>query len=88
MPTYPRSILKTTSTLNELLGLDLDLTDLEQAAAEANRKLNALMEQNDEFRELVAKLEEAYEYEESPADEMLLRRLIDGIDLEDGAAES
>lgn len=88
MPTYPRSILKTTSTLNELLGLDLDLTDLEQAAAEADRKLNALMEQNDEFRELVAKLEEAYEYEESPADEMLLRRLIDGIDLEDGAAES
>lgn len=87
MPTYPRSILKTAGTLDDLLGLGLDLTDLEEASEEADRKLAAVMEDNDEFRELVAKLEEAYEYEETPGDEQLLRRLIDSVDLEEGAEE-
>jgi len=87
MPTYPRSILKTAGTLDDLLALDLDLTDLDEAAEEADRKLDAVMADNDEFRELVAKLEEAYEYEETPGDERLLRRLIDSIDLEEGPAE-
>ncbi|MFP4248440.1 MAG: PAC2 family protein [Armatimonadota bacterium] len=85
MPTFPRSILKTTSILAELIGLDVKFDELTEAAAEADRKLDELMEENDEFRELVARLEEAYEYEESPGDEQLLRRLIDGIDLEEGA---
>ncbi|MBD3292014.1 MAG: hypothetical protein GF393_03760 [Armatimonadia bacterium] len=87
MPTYPRSILKTAGALDDLLGLDIDLTDLQDAAEEADRKLAAVMEDNDDFRELVAKLEEAYEYEETPGDEQLLRRLIDSIDLEEGAGE-
>ncbi len=87
MPTYPRSILKGLSALDDLLGLDLDLEDLEEAALDADNKLDALMEDNDEFRELVAKLEEAYEYEETPADEELLRRLIDSVDLEEGAGD-
>jgi proteasome assembly chaperone (PAC2) family protein len=84
MPTYPRSILKTISALNTLLDLELDLTDLEESATDADRKLDDLMEDNEEFRELVAKLEEAYEYEETSDDEELLRRLIDDIDLEGG----
>lgn len=84
MPTYPRSILKTTSTICDLLDLRIDLSDLEASAIEADGKLDALMEENDEFRELVTKLEEAYEYEETPGDEQLLRRLIEGIDLEEG----
>ncbi|MGI5819470.1 MAG: PAC2 family protein [Armatimonadota bacterium] len=87
MPTYPRSILKTASTLSGLLGLELDMSELEAAAAEADGKLDALMEENQEFRELVAKLEEAYEYEETPGDERLIRRLIDSIDLEEGGGQ-
>lgn len=87
MPTFPRSILKTTATLCDLLGIELDLSVLNEAALDAGRKLDALMEENNEFRELVEKLEEAYEYEETPGDEKLLRRLIDGIDLEEGGGE-
>lgn len=85
MPTYPRSILKVTSALNRLLDLDLDLADLQASAADADAKLNALVEDNEEFAELVARLEEAYEYEETPRDEDLLRRLIDSVDLDEGS---
>ena len=87
MPTYPRSILKTVSTLDKLLDLGVDLSDLQETAADADRKLNALMEDNEEFAELVERLEEAYEYEETPRDEELLRRLIDSVDLEEGPGE-
>ena len=82
LPTYPRSILKAASALSKLLHLDLSLADLYQSADEAEAKLNAVMEENDEFKELVTKLEEAYDLAESSADETLLRRLIDGIDLD------
>ncbi len=85
MPTYPRSILTVASALDELLDLQLDLSDLQASAVAADRKLNDLMEDNEEFAELVQRLEEAYEYEETPRDEELLRRLIDSIDLEGGA---
>ncbi len=85
MPTYPRSIQKVTSALNDLLGLELDLTDLLEASREADSKLNALMETNEDFGELVAKLEETYEYEETPGDEALLRRLMESVDLDDDA---
>ena len=82
MPTYPKSILKATSALNELLHFDLRLADLYEATDVAEAKLNAIMEENDEFKELVTKLEKAYDREESSADQELLRRLIDGIGLE------
>lgn len=82
MPTYPKSILKAVSALAHLLCLDLNLTDLSESADAADASLNALMKENDEFRNLVKKLEEAYDREQSSADEALLRRLIDGIDLE------
>ncbi len=82
MPTYPKSILKATSVLSNLLGLDLDLADLRESADIAEAKLNAIMEENDEFRALVVRLEEACDYEESSGDQELLRRLIDSIDLE------
>lgn len=82
MPSYPRSILKAVATLDRLLDLGLDLSDMEQSAAEAGARLDALMEENDEFSELVARLEEGYEYEETDGDEELLRRLIDSIDAE------
>jgi len=85
MPTYPRSIQKVTSTLSDLLGLSLDLTDLAAASLEADKKLNALMETNEDFGELVAKLEETYEYEETPGDEALLRRLMESVDLDEDA---
>jgi len=76
-----------TAALSDLLGLGLDLSDLEEAAKVARSKLDALMADNDEFRELVAKLEEAYDYAVSDDDEELLRRLIDGIDLAGGREE-
>lgn len=82
MSTYPRSILKVASVLNVLLGLELDLTDLQDATEAADAKLNAIMEDHDEFRELVRKLEEAYDSEEPTPDEDLLKRLLDGIDLD------
>ncbi len=87
MPTYPHSIRTGAAGLSALLGLGLDLSDLEEAAEVARGKLDALMADNDEFRELVAKLEEAYDYAVSDDDEELLRRLIDGIDLEGGGEE-
>ncbi len=83
MPTYPRSILRVASVLVELLGLPLDLDELRAADDAVQSKLNAAMAENREFRELVAKLEEAYDLEHSEADEALLRQLIDSIDLED-----
>ncbi len=84
MPTYPHSILAITETLNGLLNLELDLSDLKEAAVAARGKLDELMEHSEEFRELVAKLEEAYDYAVSDADEELLRRLIDSLDIEGG----
>ncbi|MFQ6130468.1 MAG: PAC2 family protein [Armatimonadota bacterium] len=88
MPTYPKSILKATSALNTLLGLDLDLSDLRESSAKVDEKLDAVMEDSDEFRELVAKLERAYDYEESAAEEERLRRLIEMIDLGDDEGHS
>jgi len=82
MPTYPHSILTVAAALNRLVGLDLDLSDLEQAAAVARGKLDALAAENDEFRQLVTKLEQAYDQAISQDDEELLRRLIDTVDLE------
>ena len=87
MPTYPHSIRKIASTLNDVLGLELDLTDLTEATAEADAKLNALMATNEDFRELVAKLEETYEYEETAGDEALLRRLMQSVDLDESAGD-
>ena len=80
MSAYPRSILKTTSALNDLLSLGLDLADLRRAAEAVEGKLNSLAEENETFRELVAKLEEAYDGEELGPDEELLKRLMEGID--------
>ena len=82
MSTYPKSILRTTSALNTLLGLDLDLTDLQEATKAADTKLNAIMEENEEFEELVKKLEDAYDDEAASPDDELLKRLLDGVDLE------
>lgn len=85
MSTYPKSILKVVSALNVLLGLELDLTDLQDATHAADAKLNAVMEDHDEFQELVHKLEESYDSEEPTPDEDLLKRLLDGIDLDGDA---
>lgn len=81
MPTYPRSILSIATALNGLLGLGIDLTELRQADEAVQGKLNAVMAENEEFRDLVTKLEAAHDFEQSDADEALLRQLIDGIDL-------
>ncbi len=82
MSTYPKSILKVASALNVLLGLELDLTDLHDATEAADAKLNAIMKDHEEFGELVRKLEAHYDNEEPTPDENLLKRLLDGIDLE------
>jgi len=82
MPAYPKSIARTTAALNDLLGLGLDLSDLHRAAEVVDGRLNALMEENETFRELVTKLEAAHDREEFDPDHELLRRLMEGIDLE------
>lgn len=81
IPTYPAGILAAINLLSELLGLDLDTADLGRASRGVEASLNELMEQNDDFRELVEKLEEAYDHEAAAADEEVLARLIDQIDL-------
>jgi len=83
MPAYPKSILRTTSALNELLNLGLDLEDLRRSSDVVTERLNAIAEENETFRELVAKLEASYDREESDSDQELLKRLMDGIDLGD-----
>jgi len=84
MPTYPPSIFRAAQLLDELFGLALDLSDLSDAADAARAKLNDLLEGNAEFRQLVRELEAAYDREEDSADEELLRRLMEGIDLDGG----
>lgn len=82
MPSYPPSIVRIVSALQDILGLELELSDLKASAQVALSRLDELREENADFRELVQKLEEAYDYEESEADEDLLRRLIDSVDIE------
>ncbi len=81
MPTYPRSIVTIVAALRSILGLDLDMTELMDAADVVARRLNEVMDENHEFRQLVTTLEEAYDLEPTDADESLLRNLIDGLDL-------
>ncbi|MCD6362078.1 MAG: PAC2 family protein, partial [Armatimonadetes bacterium] len=81
MPTYPRSILRALDVVGRLLGLELDLSDLRAADDAVRSKLDAVMEENEEFRELVTRLEDAYDMEQS-GDEELLRQLIESIDLD------
>jgi len=87
MPAYPKSILKTTSALNDLLDLGLNLEDLRRSSETVDQRLDALVEENDAFRELVTKLEGLYDREESDSDEGLLKRLMEGIDLGDSKEE-
>ena len=81
MPAYPKSILKTTSALNDLLNLGLDLEDLRRSADTVDQRLDALVQENEAFRELVTKLQAIYDREESDSDEGLLKRLMEGINL-------
>jgi len=88
MPTYPKTMLKAISVLGRLLDLELGLSDLIAAVDTAEDRLNEVMEANKDFKELVRKLEEAYDSEEAAGDQELLRRLIDGIDLSGGEDRS
>lgn len=81
IPTYPAGILAAVTLLGELLDLELDVADLRKAVRGVEDSLNDIMEQNADFRELVGKLEEAYDHEAAEADEEVLARLIDQIDL-------
>jgi len=87
MPTYPRGLLKVVATLKELLHIEIDVSDLEEAATRVQEQLNKVMADSPEFQQLVRRLEEAYDYQQAAADEAQLRRLIDGIDLGDGHDE-
>ena len=63
------------------------LAAVREADDAVQSKLDAVMEENEEFRELVARLEDAYDMEQS-GDEELLRQLIESIDLDgDGEGE-
>jgi hypothetical protein len=87
MPAYPRSILRTTAALNDLLELGLDLVDLRHSSKLVQDRLDALVEENDAFRELVVKLQAVYDREAADPDDELLRRLMEGIDLGEGRDE-
>jgi len=81
IPTYPASLLRVASLLAEWLGLDLPLAELRRAAAAVGKQLDDLMAQNDDFRNLVRRLEDAYDAEEASDEQDVLRRLMDQIDL-------
>ena len=88
MPTYPASILKVLAALSWSLKLEFDLGNLRRAETDLRRELDNLAAANEPFSELVSKLEEAYDLETSAADEELLRRLMDQVDLGgDGSPE-
>ncbi|NLO07310.1 MAG: PAC2 family protein [candidate division WS1 bacterium] len=81
--TYPRSIRRMVATLDRILGIGLDLSDLDASVELADMKLKEAVASSEEFAALVRKLEEAYDVEEeAAADEDLLRRLIDTVDIE------
>lgn len=81
MPTYPRSIVTVVAALRTILGLELDMTELMDAADVVQRRLDEVMADNAEFSRLVTQLEEAYDLAPSDADESLLRNLLDSLDL-------
>jgi len=81
VPVYYPSILRLLTVLGDLLPLEVPLSDMRQSARLITRRLDDLRERSREFRDLVAKLEESYDFEEGSGDERLLRRLIDQIDL-------
>lgn len=87
MPGYPKSIIRIMSVLGELTGLATDLSGLRRSADQAEAQLQRLMDENSEFKRLVERLEASHDYEEYEADEDLLRRLIDGIDLKGDRGE-
>jgi len=82
IPTYPASVVKAMSVLGDWLALDFPLSDLKQAQGAVAEQLDDIMEENGEFKDLVRRLEDAYdaeEAEEEAVDEELLKRLIDDI---------
>jgi hypothetical protein len=81
IPIYAPAILRVLSILQDLTGIQTDTTGLQSLEAKTMRGLGELMQENQEFAELVGKLEHAYDSEETSEDEKLLRRLIDDIDL-------
>ncbi|MFO7947684.1 MAG: PAC2 family protein [Armatimonadota bacterium] len=82
MPTYPKSMLNICLALNALLDIEISLETLYDASAQVEQQLNETMQENEDFEQLVRKLEQAYDRERSQSDEDLLKRLIDDIDLE------
>ncbi len=82
MPTYPKSMLNICLALNALLDSEIALETLYDASAQVEQQLNETMQENEDFEQLVRKLEQAYDRERSQSDEDLLKRLIDDIDLD------
>lgn len=86
IPIYAPAILRALDLLADFTGIVTDTSGLRELTEKTMRGLRELMEENQEFAELVQKLERAYDREEDSDDVKLLRRLIDSIDL--GGAES
>lgn len=85
MPSFPLSIARALASVADLVGIDIDLSDLEADARKTDAALTRIMGENREFRELVEHLETSYDREPTVSDESLLRRLIEGMDVgEDG----
>jgi hypothetical protein len=83
MNTYPRSILSVVARLEQILGINTDCERLMALDTKAQEQLAEVMNSSAEMRDLVAKLEAAYDQEELAEDDEsdeLLRRLINGID--------
>ncbi|MCE5217430.1 PAC2 family protein [bacterium] len=80
IPTYTPSLVRGISVASQLLGIRVDTSGLQETAQAIRTRLKELMGENEEFRELVRKLEEAYDAEAKAADDEIMRRLIDGID--------
>lgn len=81
MAAYPASILRVLSVLQEWLELEVPVPELARADEAVREQLDQIMEDNEDFRELVHKLEQAYDAEATTVDDQLLRRLLDQLDL-------
>jgi predicted ATP-grasp superfamily ATP-dependent carboligase len=81
IPIYAPAILRALDLLADLTGVQTDTTGLRELREKTMEGLKELMDENRDFRELVEKLERAYDREEDSEDIRILRRLIDNIDL-------
>lgn len=87
MTVYPASILRVVRLLCGLLGIETDTSSLELSAESVREQIDKVVAGDSDLRQLVDRMETAYDTETGGDDEDLLRRLMDGMGSGNSAEE-